>query len=231
MSAHPFEGPTDWEMIQGAARGSRQHRQAFAQRYYPVVRSVVANRWRGTRLMCDIDDACQEIFAECFRANGPLLRIDRSRSAGFKPFLTGIARNIARRIEKRSYRSRSVDLDSGEPLESNAPSVSRMLDRSWAMEVIRRAEAKHHELAKASGSDALKRVELLRLRFRKDMPIREIARLWNTSPVTLHRSYRLARKEFLKALREVISCKNGQQSRTNGVDRTCRELVELLSQG
>lgn len=218
---------TDWEMIQGAAKGSPRHREAFARHYYPLVRSYIAARWRGTRMISDIDDACQEIFAECFRSNGPLLRIDRKRAGGFRPFLCGIARNIARRIELRSCRASCLALQAGESLPSEDPCVSEAMDRSWALRIIQRAEARHRELARKAGGDALQRVELLRLRFHRDMPIRDIARLWNANPVILHRAYKVARQEFFKALQEVLSVQRNQPR--HGIERSCRELLELLS--
>ena len=47
-------------------------------------------------------------------------------------------------------------------------------------------------------------MELLRLRFQDNLTIREIAGRWDADPVQLHRDYARARKEFKKALREVV---------------------------
>lgn len=219
--------PTNWNMIDLAARGSRPHRQAFALQYYPFVRAYILSRWRGSRMMVDADDACQEIFVECFRENGPLLRADRTRPGGFQAFLYGISRNIARRVELRRRRVNS-DLEPSymDDLESHDAEVSRSLDREWAIRVIKKAEERHESNAKAKGSAAMRRVELLRLRFKDNMPIRDIARRWNEDPAKLHRAYSTARKEFLMALREVMA--SIAQEQTHNIDRSCRELLELI---
>jgi hypothetical protein len=48
-------------------------------------------------------------------------------------------------------------------------------------------------------------VELLRLRFEENRPIREIARLWNIDPAKLHHAYAMARQEYKAALLEVVA--------------------------
>jgi hypothetical protein len=55
------------------------------------------------------------------------------------------------------------------------------------------------------GPDAVQRVELLRLRFEENQPIREIARLWDTDTAALHHTYALARQEFKEVLLEVVA--------------------------
>jgi hypothetical protein len=57
----------------------------------------------------------------------------------------------------------------------------------------------------AKGEDARRRVELLRLRFRDDLSIREIARRWKVEDAWLHHQYGQARKEFERAWRELMS--------------------------
>ncbi len=69
------------------------------------------------------------------------------------------------------------------------------------------AEAGRLQQARAEGRgpDAVERVELLRLRFEENLPIREIARLRDADAAALHKSYALARQEFRQALLEVIA--------------------------
>ena len=55
------------------------------------------------------------------------------------------------------------------------------------------------------GLDAIQRVELLRLRFEENLPIRDIAVRWDTDPAIVHKSYAIARKEFRSALLEVVA--------------------------
>jgi RNA polymerase sigma-70 factor (ECF subfamily) len=55
------------------------------------------------------------------------------------------------------------------------------------------------------GPEAVQRIELLRLRFEENLPIRTIAERWGVPAVELHHAYALARKEFKAALLEVIA--------------------------
>lgn len=55
------------------------------------------------------------------------------------------------------------------------------------------------------GPEAIQRVELLRLRFEENLPIRAIADRWNVSAADLHHAYARARQEFRTALLEVVT--------------------------
>ena len=59
--------------------------------------------------------------------------------------------------------------------------------------------------AARNGPEAVRRVELLRLRFEENLPIREIAARWAADPATLHHAYALARQEFKAALLAVVA--------------------------
>jgi hypothetical protein len=48
-------------------------------------------------------------------------------------------------------------------------------------------------------------VELLRLRFEENLPIRAIAEAWAIDAAKLHHAYALARQEFRAALLEVVA--------------------------
>jgi RNA polymerase sigma-70 factor (ECF subfamily) len=73
---------------------------------------------------------------------------------------------------------------------------------------------------------ALRRVELLRLRFHEGLPIREIARRWRDDPATLHREYARAREEFKEALIGVMAFHHpGSPAQA---ERECAELLALL---
>ena len=69
-------------------------------------------------------------------------------------------------------------------------------------------------------------VELLRLRFRQGKPIREIAQLWNVEAAKLHRAYARARKEFRRALHDVVEFH--RPGDPEAVERECEELILLL---
>ena len=70
------------------------------------------------------------------------------------------------------------------------------------------AEAAHlqRQQATESGAEAVRRVELLRLRFEEGLPIRTIAERWGVPAAdALHHAYALARQEFRAALLEVVA--------------------------
>ena len=91
---------------------------------------------------------------------------------------------------------------------------------------MRDAASKQRSAAEAKGPEALKRVELLWLRFYEGMPIREIARLWDADPTELHREYARARKEFRAALAEVVAFHS--PGTAEAVERECLHLLESL---
>jgi DNA-directed RNA polymerase specialized sigma24 family protein len=218
---------TCWTIIQGAAAGNVPERELFAQRYAAVIRAYLSARWRSSPLQRELDDALQEVFVECFRQGGVLEKADRERPGGFRPFLYGVTRNVARRLESRSGAMRgaqpAVNLDN---LASPEEALSRVFDRAWAQALLREAAEVQTRRAHALGQDALRRVELLRLRFHEGLPIRTIAERWQADPAKLHQAYLKARQEFKAALREVVAFH--QPGRPEEIDRTCAELVSLL---
>jgi len=219
---------TRWTIIRGAAAGSEHDRAEFARRYASVIRSYLGARWRGGPLVAEIDDATQEVFVQCFRADGPLLRADPERSGGFRAFLYGIVRNVARGVE-REWRARkakqpgsAVDIDAIEA--SDAP-LSQVFDRAWAGALLRRAAAQQaHDVR--GNERAERRIELLRLRFGQDMPIRDIATQWNADAAHVHEEYRTARREFLAALRIVVAEDNPGTSEQ--IEAECARLLDHL---
>ena len=55
------------------------------------------------------------------------------------------------------------------------------------------------------GPEAVRRVELLRLRFEEGLPIRTIARRWGVPAAELHHAYARARQEFREALLKIVA--------------------------
>lgn len=220
---------TCWTLLRDAAAGDEGSRGAFAGRYEGAVRTYLAARWRGSGLLQELDDAVQEVFIECLRGGGLLEQADADRPGGFRAYLYGAARNVALRVEGRRRRLARREPGGSPELETVAAgedSLSRVFDRAWASAVVREAAGRQAERAAASGEPALRRVELLRLRFREGMPIREIARAWGANPAQLHREYARARSEFRDALREIIAAQHpGPPDR---VDRECAQLLDLL---
>ena len=197
----PTSESTCWTMIRAAAAGSPAEREELARRYLGVVRAYLAARWRGTSLRDELDDATQAVFVECFRQGGVLDAAGSGRVPGFRAFLYGVIRNVARRFESRPAAPRPVAgeiaADDAEPIPPLRPDLGTR--RSWPRPVGCSATGREER-----GAEALRRVELLRLRFEENLPIRDIALRWATDPATVHKSYALARKEFRSALLEVV---------------------------
>lgn len=61
------------------------------------------------------------------------------------------------------------------------------------------------ERAAEHGPEAVRRVELLRLRFEENLPIRTIAERWGVEAAAVHHAYGFARKEFRAAILEVVA--------------------------
>ena len=197
----PSQDSTSWTLVGDAAAGGEEPRAEFVKRYEPVVRAYLAARWRGSWLLQELDDTTQEVFIECLRGGGLLDRARADLPGGFRAFLYGAARNVALRVESRQARQGQVGREQAdfEAIASGEDSLSRVFDRAWAKAVVREAAERQAVLAAESGESAVRRVELLRLRFHEGMPIREIARLWAMDTAVLHHEYARARQEFLTA--------------------------------
>jgi RNA polymerase sigma-70 factor (ECF subfamily) len=199
---------TCWTIIVAAAAGSAGDRAEFACRYVPVVRAYLAARWRTSPCRAELDDAVQETFVECFKQGGVLERVERDRSGGFRLFLFGVVRHVAQRFERAHSRRREqspADDFCLEAVPDDDPGLSRVFDRAWAKALVREAAQLQEQQAQDRGPAACRRVELLRLRFHEGMPIREIARRWQTDAAALHHEYARARQEFKAVLVEVVA--------------------------
>ena len=220
---------TCWTVIQDAAQGDRQSRELFASRYAPAIRAYLAARWSRTALETEVEDAQQEVFVECFTAGGVLEKADPGRPGGFRAFLYGVTRNVALRCETRRQRRDAGQGGSGfdfEELAGGQESLSRVFDRAWAEGVIREAGRIHRERASRGDDGQRRRVELLDLRFREGLPIREIAQRWQEDPARLHHEYARARAEFREALMEVMRFYHPQASAA--AEQECAHLLALL---
>jgi len=214
---------TCWTVIRAAAAGSAADREELAKRYVGVVHAYLAARWRGVKLLADRDDAVQEVFVECFRQGGVLEAVETGRVPQFRAFLYGVIRNVARRFESRASR------DASPPPEMVADDVSqsRLFDRTWARAIMAEAARLQRQRAAAGTPEALQRVELLRLRFEENLPIRTIAERWNVPAPKLHHAYALARQEFKAALLEVLAFH--QQGNAAALEEEAADLLRALS--
>ncbi len=219
---------TCWTVIEAAAAGAAAERQEFARRYGPVVRAYLAARWRDSARRQELEDAVQEVFVECFKEGGVLARAERARGA-FRPFLYGVVRNVALRLERARARARERQAPDGVDLDGLAgpeEHQSRAFDRAWAKAVLREAGRLQEARAGAAGDGARKRVELLRLRFHEGLAIRDVARRWGADAAALHHEYARARQEFKAALLEVVAFHH--PGTPAEVERACAELLAHL---
>ena len=212
--------------MERAAEGDREACSRFAVIYLGVVRSYLAKRWRGTPAISHLEDAVQEVFLDLFRPGGALARFDPTRAPNFRPFLFGVAHKVALRQEERQARDRGrgASLSEIAELHSADASASQLFDREWARCLLKRARERQAELAKDEA--AVRRLELLRLRFAEDLPIREIAARWQQDAAHLHHEYAKAREEFKQALRAEVGYHHTGTAAE--VERECQMLLELL---
>jgi RNA polymerase sigma factor (sigma-70 family) len=192
---------TCWTVIRAAAAGSASDREELARRYLGVIRAYLSARWHGSPLRHDLDDAVQEVFVECFRQGGALEAAGAGRVPSFRAFLYGVARNVARRFESQAASAVSPLPE----IQDDEPSLSRLFERAWAQAIMAEAARLQRRWAEERGPEAVGRVELLRLRFEENLPIRTIAERWGVAAAGLHHAYALARKEFKAALLAVVA--------------------------
>jgi RNA polymerase sigma factor (sigma-70 family) len=214
---------TNWTLIRSASSGSRDAREEFARSYAPVVRSCLAARWRGSTLESEIDDAVQEVMLACLGDERLLGRSDPSRP--FRPFLFGVARTIALRFEQRRGRHAPELLDESR-LSAQETRSSVAFDRAFAMQVLREANEVHRRAAHAAGGVQWRRVELLELRFQRELSIAQIAELWGEDAARVHHLYADAREDFRRALRDVVARRCAVASAD--LERECEWMLEVL---
>ena len=168
------------------------------------------------------------MFVQCFRPAGALEGIDPERPGGFRAYLFGVVRNVARGVE-REWRARRARGEGAAPdpdaVEARDAPLEDVFDRAWASAILRLAADRQARAAQGD-EEAVRRIELLRLRFREDLPIREIAKRWQEEPDRLHRAYRTARGEFLDALIEVVGELHGGSAAE--VEAECVRLLDHL---
>jgi DNA-directed RNA polymerase specialized sigma24 family protein len=220
---------TCWTLIRQASDGDTEARSEFGRRYLSVVREYLRARWTGRLAADEIDDAIGEVFVECLKSGGLLERARAGEIESFHACLYGVVRNIARRVEERRAKRRDAPGSSSFKADLVARDEDRLsvvFDGAWARVVMRQAAERHKSLARESGAEALRRVELLALRFEEGLPIRDIAQIWDDDPARLHHEYARARKEFRTALREVVAYHH--PGSPEAVDDECQRLLTQL---
>jgi RNA polymerase sigma-70 factor (ECF subfamily) len=220
---------TCWTVIRGAAQGQAADREEFVRRYSGSAVAYLRERWAGSPLFQDIDDSVQELFFECFRDGGALARAEERPDSSFRAYFFGVLRNVARRHEKSRAREATKRAPSSFDLEtvlSREEDATRAFERAWAGAVMREAAERLGRSAKDAGEEARLRLEILRLRFGSDIPIREIAKRVGLPPARVHHEYARARKEFASELFQVVSFHH--PGTPGEVRRECRRLLVTL---
>ncbi len=215
--------PTCWTIIHAAGQGDQTARAEFARLYEPVARAYFTARWRGSHALGSLDDAVQEVFVECFKFDGVLAKAQERESGGFRGFFHGVLKNLARRQES----SRSVAQPLPVDRAADDPSLAAAFDKAWARSLLKEAARVQAETAAKTDERAVRRVELLRLRFHDGLSIRDIALMWKEDAARLHHEYATARDEFRAALHRVIAFQNPHATRAE-LDIACRELLALM---
>lgn len=217
------ERVTSWTLIHAAGDGSKPALEKFAQRYEQTVRNCLAARWNHSRRIAMIDDAIQEVFIECIRPGGALSKANSHFPGGFRAYLFGVMRNVMRRFESKPLPGYSEVQD----VVADEGTVGKIFDREYAQAIVKEASIRQREIAESQSEAAVRRVDLLHLRFYEGLPIREIANRWSADPAWLHRQYSKARDEFQAALIEVVAA--SQPSATHAENlATCKELLGML---
>lgn len=223
---------TCWTLIRDAAGGDAAARARFSGVYLDVVRAYLFTRWRGGPFLPRLEDAVQDVFLECFRADGALSRLDPDGSGAFKTWLYAVVRNVALRHEERARLKREgpppSDVDLGR-IAAADESLSVLFDREWARAILRRASERQREWALRDGDAGRRRLELLEQRFGEGRPIRDIARQWNMDADRLHAEFRRAREEFKRALRAEVEFQN--PGSPSAIDKECLRLLGTFQEG
>jgi RNA polymerase sigma-70 factor (ECF subfamily) len=198
---------TCWTVIRGAAERRDSALREFGRRYAAVLTAYFVARWHCPRDDERVQDAVQETFLEMLRHGGGLERFDPERPGGFRPFLYGIARNIAwraeeqARVRKARQASRSIDFDR---LPSDEESLALHFDRAWARAMLREARELLESRAVAGDARLREQLELLKLHFEEGLKIRAIAARKGLDEKAAYRAMERARQSFREALVEVV---------------------------
>ena len=165
----------------------------------------------------------RKFSSSAFAQGGVLDAATAGRVPSFRAFLYGVIRNVARRFESRPTCAAALPSD----FAANEESQSRLFERTWARSVMVEAARLQRQRAHERGDEAVRRVELLRLRFEDNLPIRTIADRWGVPAAGLHHAYALARQEFKAALLEVVAFH--QPGSAAEVEQEAAGLLKVLS--
>ncbi len=222
-----MSGETCWTLIRAVKNGDGSARDDFVTRYMPAVTAYLRARWSGRPLISDCDDAANEVFVRCFAESSALEKAAPLSTGGFRAYLYGICRNVAREMEASNRRHAAGGEEALDATPSDEDRLSAVFDRAFARQVMKEARARFKERANAGDEAAQRRFELLNLRFEENLPIRAIASRWNQDAAVVHKEYARARQEYREALLSVVAEQDPGRSDAE-VEAVAKELVELI---
>jgi RNA polymerase sigma factor (sigma-70 family) len=191
---------TDVELVEASRRGEHEAFGPLVARYQDVICAVSYSSTRDSGL---IEDVAQETFIAAWS------QLDRLRdTARLRPWLCGIARNLARNARKRRRREEVIDADDhvatdASPFEATA--------RGEAERVVRQALARIPDVYR----------EVLVLYYRDHQSIREVAATLGTTEASAMQRLSRARRYLADGVHELV--KRSLQDR-----RPRRDLVAAV---
>lgn len=190
-----------------AAGGDPAARAAFWAQHARQVHTWLWFRWSRTTLRGCIDDAAQEVYLECFRRGGAFTHFAPERARhGVTGFLRGIVRNVAHRFERQRTRERAHRAHltgTPPPLHGDDDAVpagdGTGIDHEHVVAALDRLD--HDDPARGTPRSLR---AFLRLRFDDGLPVRTIAKHWQTTPDHVHELRRRACRRFRSCLLAVL---------------------------
>jgi RNA polymerase sigma factor (sigma-70 family) len=125
---------TDTELVEASRRGEREAFGHLVERYQDVVCAVSYSNTRDWSLS---EDVAQDTFIAAWRSLGQLRETGRLR-----PWLIGIARNLARKASKRRNREVAGSEANGDDLPATGGSPFEHTARGESERVVRDALAR-----------------------------------------------------------------------------------------
>jgi DNA-directed RNA polymerase specialized sigma24 family protein len=195
-------------MIADARCGNREARERFAKLYEPLVKGYLAKRWRLPISHGRVLDASQEVFYQCYKADGILSNSRATYRQRFHTYLRGAVRRVAANMDRQRIVNRDrikglpQNLDDAE--QQTEASLSRVFDIAWTRIVISEAGLIAQEQADGNSSRTLG-LRALRLRHADGYGCREIASHLGVDQEGVYEILRVAKKDFRIAMLTVMS--------------------------
>ena len=187
-------GTTCWTVLKSVARGSDKAKKDFSRRYAPAVRAYLETRWLADPLRNKVEQGLRLAFEECYGRTEDLPQELSTHDAEFRRFLFEMTTIVAHRIEAEKE----------SPFDGNEEVLKANFDRAFVRLLLLQAAVRHAANVKGD-PEALRRLELLRLRYYGGMELDSIANVWHVERDKLDEDYEQARREFETALMEVVT--------------------------